>query len=328
MRFVARSLLQFILVIFAVTFVAFGAMNYLGDPLFNILGPIALEEAGPEYAEVRAEARAQFHLDDPFPVRYGRWIGDMLTGDFGRSYSNQVTVRSILAEKLPVTLVLMVYAQVIAVVISVPWALWTASRAYRLADKASTVLSFTMLGIPVFALAVLLFWLFAIRWQIFPTRYEDETIGQQLSSLFLPAMALAIPLIATYQRLLRTDLISTLQEDFISVARAKGLPKEGEPYWIAARLVALHAMDFQTGYDIKFSPQQSPSSIMSTSDVVPSRQDYALKNTARIMSRAIAVPCMAELTRGNDDPYPTHLNPQPTISQCALIKTFVEYGRL
>ena len=225
MRFVARSLLQFILVIFAVTFVAFGAMNYLGDPLFNILGPIALEEAGPEYAEVRAEARAQFHLDDPFPVRYGRWIGDMLTGDFGRSYSNQVTVRSILAEKLPVTLVLMVYAQVIAVVISVPWALWTASRAYRLADKASTVLSFTMLGIPVFALAVLLFWLFAIRWQIFPTRYEDETIGQQLSSLFLPAMALAIPLIATYQRLLRTDLISTLQEDFISVARAKGLPK-------------------------------------------------------------------------------------------------------
>jgi len=225
MRFVGRSLLQFVLVIFAVTFVAFGAMNYLGDPLFNILGPIALEEAGPEFAEVRAEARAQFHLDDPFPVRYGRWIGDMLTGDFGRSYSNQVSVRSILADKLPVTLVLMVYAQVIAVVISVPWALWTASRAYRLADKASTVLSFTMLGIPVFALAVLLFWLFAIRWQIFPTRYEDETIGQQLSSLFLPAMALAIPLIATYQRLLRTDLISTLQEDFISVARAKGLPK-------------------------------------------------------------------------------------------------------
>lgn len=225
MRFALRSLLQFVLVIFAVTFVAFGALNYLGDPLFNILGPIALEEAGPEYAEVRAEARAQFHLDDPFPVRYGRWIGDMMTGDFGRSYSNQVTVSSILAEKLPVTVFLMVYAQILAVVISVPWALWTASRAYRFGDKASTVVSFTMLGIPVFALTVLLFWLFAIRWQIFPTRYEDETIGQQLMSLFLPAVALAVPLIATYQRLLRTDLISTLQEDFISVARAKGLPK-------------------------------------------------------------------------------------------------------
>ena len=225
MRFVVRSLLQLVLVLFAVTFVAFGALNYLGDPLFNILGPIALEESGPEYAEVRAEARDQFHLDDPFPVRYGRWVGDMLTGDFGRSYSNQVTVRSILADKLPVTVVLMVYAQVIAIAVSVPWALWTASRAYRFGDKASTVVSFTMLGIPVFALTVLLFWLFAIRWQIFPTRYEDETIGQRLTSLFLPAVALATPLIATYQRLLRTDLISTLQEDFISVARAKGLPK-------------------------------------------------------------------------------------------------------
>jgi peptide/nickel transport system permease protein len=212
-------------VIFAVTFVAFGALNYLGDPLFNILGPIALEESGPEFAEVRAEARAQFHLDDPFPVRYGRWVGDMLTGDFGRSYSNQVSVRSILADKIPVTAFLMVYAQIIAVVVSVPWALWTASRAYRLGDKVSTVVSFTMLGIPVFALTVLLFWLFAIKWQIFPTRYEDDTIGQRLASLFLPAVALAIPLIATYQRLLRTDLISTLQEDFISVARAKGLPK-------------------------------------------------------------------------------------------------------
>jgi peptide/nickel transport system permease protein len=225
MRFALRSLLQFVLVIFAVTFVAFGALNYLGDPLFNILGPIALEESGPEFAEVRAEARAQFHLDDPFPVRYGRWVGDMLTGDFGRSYSNQVSVRSILADKIPVTAFLMVYAQIIAVVVSVPWALWTASRAYRLGDKVSTVVSFTMLGIPVFALTVLLFWLFAIKWQIFPTRYEDDTIGQRLASLFLPAVALAIPLIATYQRLLRTDLISTLQEDFISVARAKGLPK-------------------------------------------------------------------------------------------------------
>jgi len=225
MRFVVRSLLQFVLVIFAVTVVAFGALNYLGDPLFNILGPIALEESGPEWDEVRAEARAQFHLDDPFPVRYGRWLGDMFTGDFGRSYSNQVSVTSILAEKLPVTLWLMVYAQLLAVVVSVPWAMWSASRAYRFVDKASTVASFVLLGIPVFALAVLLYWLLAVKFQIFPTRYDDSSIGARLHSLFLPALALAVPLIATYQRLLRTDLISTLQEDFIAVARAKGLPK-------------------------------------------------------------------------------------------------------
>ncbi len=225
MRLILRSFLQFILVIFAVTVVAFGAMSYLGDPLFNILGPLALDEAGEQGAEARAEAREQFHLDEPFPVRYGRWVGDLVTGDFGRSYQNQVSVSSILKDKVPVTVTLMIYAQLVALLVSVPWAMWASSRAYQAVDKVSTVTSFVMLGIPVFALAVLLFWLFATKWEIFPTRYDDETFGAQIRSLTLPAMSLAIPLIATYQRLLRTDLITTLQEDFITVARAKGLSK-------------------------------------------------------------------------------------------------------
>ncbi len=225
MKFIATRIVQMVLVVLAVTLLAFGAMNFLGDPLFNILGPIANEDAGPEFAEVRAEARAEYHLDDPFIVRYGRWLGDMATGDFGRSFKNQTQVSTEISNRLPITLILMVYAQVLSVLISIPWALWTASRAYRLPDKVSTVVSFGMLGVPVFALVVLLFWLGAVRWEIFPTRYDDETIGARLYSMFLPALSLAIPLIATYQRLLRTDLISTLQEDFIAVARAKGLPQ-------------------------------------------------------------------------------------------------------
>jgi peptide/nickel transport system permease protein len=223
MRVVVQRLGQMLLVVLAVTFLAFAAMNLLGDPLVNILGPVAAAEEGdPNYAFV-VEARETYHLDDPFVVRYGRWLGDVATGDFGRSFKNQENVTTILAEKLPVTVLLMVYAQVIAVAISVPWALWTASRAYRLGDKVSTVVSFGLLGIPVFALVVVLFWLFAVTWEIFPTRFDDATLSARLWSLFLPAVALATPLIATYQRLLRTDLISTLQEDFIAVARAKGM---------------------------------------------------------------------------------------------------------
>lgn len=225
MKYVATRLVQMVLVVIAVTFLAFGAMNFLGDPLFNILGPIASEDSGPEYAEVRAAARAEYHLDDPFVIRYGRWLGDMVQGDFGRSFKNQTNVSTELKNKLPITMFLMVYAQVLAVIISVPWALWSASRAYRAVDKASTVVSFGMLGVPVFALSVLLFWLLAVKWQVFPTRYDDETFASKLNSMFLAAATLAIPLVATYQRLLRTDLISTLQEDFIAVARAKGLPQ-------------------------------------------------------------------------------------------------------
>ena len=223
MRFVIRRLAQMLAVVLAVTFLAFAALNYLGDPLFNILGPIADERAGEQFAEVRAEARAQYHLDDPFVVRYGRWLGDMVTGDFGRSFASGIEVSEVLGDKLPVTAFLMVYAQLIAVAVSVPCGVYAAYRAYRPADKVSTIASFILLGIPVFALVVLLFWLFAVRWEIFPTRFDDASFGSRLSSLFLPAVSLATPLIAIYQRLLRTDLISTLQEDFIAVARAKGM---------------------------------------------------------------------------------------------------------
>jgi len=218
-----------VVVVLAVTLLAFGAMNFLGDPLTNILGPIATADPDtltPDQRMAREEARAQYHLDDPFIVRYGRWLGDMVTGDFGRSFKNQVNVSTIIADRLPITVFLMVYAQILAIVIAIPWAVYSAARAYRLGDKISTVASFGLLGIPVFALVVVLFWLFAVRWEIFPTRFDDENIASRLRSLFLPAVALATPLIATYQRLLRTDLISTLQEDFIAVARAKGMSNQ------------------------------------------------------------------------------------------------------
>ncbi len=225
MKFIVSRLVQLVLVVLAVTLLAFGAMNFLGDPLFNILGAIANEASGEEFAEVREQARADYHLDEPFIVRYGRWLGDMVQGDFGRSFANGTTVGEEIGPRLPVTIGLMVYAQLLSVLVSVPWALWSASKAYKTVDKASTVVSFGLLGLPVFALAVIVFWLFVVQWNLFPTRYEDETFFNQLHSMFLPAACLAVPLIATYQRLLRTDLISTLQEDFIAVARAKGLPQ-------------------------------------------------------------------------------------------------------
>lgn len=225
MKFVVGRLVQMVLVVLSVTLLAFAALNFLGDPLFNILGAIADEASGPEFDEVREQARAEYNLDEPFFVRYGLWLGDMAQGDFGRSFANGTTVSEELGRQLPVTIQLMVYAQVLSLLISVPWAMWSASKAYKAVDKASTVVSFGMLGIPVFALSVIAFWLFAVRWNIFPTRFDGETIRTRLVSMFLPAAVLAVPLIATYQRLLRTDLISTLQEDFIAVARAKGLPQ-------------------------------------------------------------------------------------------------------
>ena len=225
--YVAKRLASMVGVVLAVTFLAFAALNFLGDPLTKLLGPVALaepEDLTVEEAAIVAEARETYHLDEPFLVRYGLWLTDFARGDFGRSFKNQVNVSTIVADRLPITLLLMAYSQALALLVAVPWGVYAASRAYKLGDKVSTVLSFSLLGVPVFALVVLLFWLFAVRWDVFPTRFVDENIATRLQSLFLPALSLATPLIATYQRLLRTDLIATLQEDFIAVARAKGLP--------------------------------------------------------------------------------------------------------
>lgn len=214
-------------VVLTVTLVAFAALNFLGDPLFNILGPIVSADPADlsesDLADI-AEAQELYHLDEPFVIRYGQWLGDIAQGDFGRSFKNGTSVSSLLRDRFPVTILLMVLAQGIALAISVPWALLTASRAYRATDRVSTVVSFAMLGIPVFALSVVLFWLFSVRLDLFPTRYDDANFIVRIWSLVLPAVVLATPLIAIYQRLLRTDLVSTLQEDFIAVARAKGMP--------------------------------------------------------------------------------------------------------
>ena len=119
----------------------------------------------------------------------------------------------------------MVMAQLFAVIISIPWAVASASRANSLGDRASTVLSFGIISVPNFALGVVAFWLFVVRWGWFPSRFDDTNLWTRLDSLFIPALVLALGLAAIYQRLLRTDLITTLQEDVVLMARAQGMSK-------------------------------------------------------------------------------------------------------
>ncbi len=241
MRFVLQRVGQLVMVLFAVTVITFASVNVLGDPLTNILGPLARVDCTDVYAGIKpdtstrggtsegdcaiiAETRKEFNLDSPLPVRYARWVGDISTGDFGTSFQNQLPVSTVLKNKLPVTLRLVGIGLFFSLALSIPWALLSAYRAERTFDNFSTVASFGLLAIPNFAMGVILLYLFAVRWSFFPTRYEPAGIYNQLKSLFLPGLTLALPLAATYQRLLRTDLITTLQEDFVHMARAKGMP--------------------------------------------------------------------------------------------------------
>lgn len=227
MNYWLQRLVMAVLLLLAVSMVTFGAMNVLGDPLFNILGP-RVGDTSPAGLELIADAKAEYNLDKPLPVRYGLWAGDFVRGDFGVQFSNdgQPPVSNLIKERLPRSAVLLVMAQLFATVIAVPWSLWSASKANSAVDKASTFSTFLIIALPNFALAVVLKYVFAIKFSLFPLTYTaGDPALSRLYQLVLPALTIALPAAAVYQRLLRTDLITTLQEDFILMARSKGVSR-------------------------------------------------------------------------------------------------------
>jgi peptide/nickel transport system permease protein len=216
-----------VLLLLAVSMLTFGAMSLLGDPLFNILGPRA-GDTSPEGIALIAEAKATYHLDDPLPVRYARWLGDFVTGDFGVQFSSdgQPPVSDLIKERLPRSVMLLVMAQILATVIAIPWSLWSAAKANSKVDRASTISTFLIIAMPPFALGIVLKYLFAIKLTWFPQTFNaSDPFVSRMFQMFLPALTIALPAAAVYQRLLRTDLITTLQEDFILMARSKGVSR-------------------------------------------------------------------------------------------------------
>ncbi|NRQ38479.1 ABC transporter permease [Nonomuraea sp. NN258] len=217
---VLHRLVRLLVVLLVVTFLSYALLTLLpGDPVTQILGLSATEET-------RAALRQELGLDRPLLVRYGDWLGGLLTGDFGDSYISRLPVAAELAERLPVTLELLIAAQVIALGLAVPLGVAAARHAGRALDQVLTAVSFALLSTPSFVLGVLLILVFAVTWQVVPaTGWTSISVdlGWNLTSVLLPAITLGCGLMAVYARLLRTDLIATLQEDYITLARARGL---------------------------------------------------------------------------------------------------------
>ncbi len=220
MRFVRKKVTQLLLVLLAVTFLSFLMINLLpGDPAQVICG-ISCDQAGLD------QTREDLGLNDPIPVRYVNWLKDALTGDMGSSAINKQPVSEAIKERLPVTLELLIYSQFIALVVAIPLALIAAQRSGGIFDRVSTTVAFGLLAIPSFVVAIVLILIFAVNLGWFPAVGFvpfTENPAENIRYLFLPALSLAVAELAVYMRLLRTDLISTLQEDYITMAKAKGI---------------------------------------------------------------------------------------------------------
>jgi len=221
MRIVLRKLLTLVPTVFFVTVLTF--------LLFNLLpGDVAQLLAGSDAPAETVEAiRQDLHLDDPLPVRYLNWVGGVARGDLGRSYVSNQPVSEAIRERLPVTLEIGLLAIGFALVLAVPLGVWSAYRANGMADRTITTASFALLAIPGFMMAMLLLYVFSERLKVLPAtgwvRLSDNPV-RNLRTAVMPALSLGIGQLAVYTRLLRTDMIATLQEDYVSMAKAKGLP--------------------------------------------------------------------------------------------------------
>ncbi|MEY2231650.1 MULTISPECIES: ABC transporter permease [Streptomyces] len=219
-RFALRRVAEMAATLLTASFVVFGAM-YLapGNPASFLL---AGRSASPE---ALASINAQYHLDDPFLMRYVRWLGDILQGDFGRSITYRTDVSRLLADRLPTTLLLIVMSLAVVVAVGLLLGRIAAVRGGA-TDSAILVTTTFAVGTPSFVAAVLLQGLFAVNLGWFPSSGAgDGGLGDMLWHLTLPSIALALYLIGMLARVTRSAMLEALDSDHVTVARSRGVPE-------------------------------------------------------------------------------------------------------
>ncbi|MGB6058546.1 MAG: ABC transporter permease [Microthrixaceae bacterium] len=190
-----------------------------GDPARYIAG----DNATPEVLEAINERTG---FNDPLLVRYGRWVGNILQGDMGTSHLSNQPVWQSIKERLPVTFELALLATLLSLAVAVPLAVLAASRGGSRTDRALGGVTSAMVSVPSFVAGALLLYFFAFQWRIFPVigwTPLTENPWENLRSAALPVLAISLAEMVVIYRVLRSDLLTTLQQEYIAVARSKGL---------------------------------------------------------------------------------------------------------
>ncbi len=232
LRFIARRLVQLAIVLLAVTFFTFLLVKLLpGNPIDTII-PFG---KGQQFAKERALLAKDLGLNKGFLAQYWAYLTGLLHGQLGHQYSSGLPVTTLINQSLPVSLQLMIYAQILSLVIAIPLGVLAAYRAGTRTDSAINTSSFALLALPNFVLALFLSFIVGAKLHWLPTSgYQPGPLdwvfngqtprwGAHFTDMILPAVTLAVGQIAVYMRLLRSDMIATLQENFITLAKAKGI---------------------------------------------------------------------------------------------------------
>jgi peptide/nickel transport system permease protein len=224
-KVIISRLLRLAATLLAVTFLTFSLTSLLpGDPVNAILGVESNQD--PELVQ---KIRDDLGLDDPFLIRYGNWLWDAVVHfDLGESYINRgQSVSGTIMDRIPVTGQLAFMAIIMAVLMAVPIGVIGAYKQGKWQDTVSSAGVQVALSIPNFIMGIFFIWLFAVQLQWLPSsnwnRISDKGLLANLETAIMPAAALAMTQMAIFSRLVRADMVATLQENYILAAKAKGL---------------------------------------------------------------------------------------------------------
>lgn len=224
-RYILRRLLISIPTLLAISAVLFAILALApGDPMSQF----ALNPEVPP--EVRERVKASLGLDQPLPIRYAKWIGGIVTGDFGFSFATRGPVTDLIVQRLPNTLLVLGVAYTISVLIAIPIGILSAVRRYSVFDYGATTMAFIGISVPTFFTGLLLIIIFAVKLKWFPFLYDSrvvvhdlDTLGQQLRQSIMPIAVLTLFNTAQLTRYVRSEMLENLPQDYVRTARAKGL---------------------------------------------------------------------------------------------------------
>ena len=199
-----------------------------GDPFSELASNPAIPP------EVQAALRLKFGLDDPVPVRYMHWLTAMLHGDWGYSFASRVNVDTLILQRLPITLTVIGASQILAVLIALPVGIYAATRPYSLFDQIASTFALIGFSLPTFFTGLVFILVFSIHlnWLPFVFRSDLSATGlawwwEEIKQSIMPVAVLGLFQGATWTRFVRSAVLDVIRLDYVTTARAKGLPESG-----------------------------------------------------------------------------------------------------